>query len=312
MTLHFIRPYWLFALIPATLYVTWVIRAYRQHNPWKRVCDPHLLTALVQSGAKHSKFAFNSTLFSLFAISIIALAGPSWKKTSLPVYHEVSSLMLVLDLSNEMKTTDLKPDRLTRAKLKIRDLMNAADQMQMGLVAFTAEAFVASPLSKDANTLKALVDELDPAMMPVPGSDIGEGLSQGLTLLKQAGVSHGNLLLITASDPTAGSWSVAKEIANTGNHLNILAMLDPNPATEATIDRLKALAKTGDGSLYLFTPDTKDIQSILNSNVSKQMIKDERIDNAYLWQDGGPWLCLLLIPFALIVLREKSQHEKKI
>ena len=65
--------------------------------------------------------------------------------------------MLVLDLSPAMLTTDLKPDRLTRAKFKIRDLINATQNTQMGLVVFTGEAFVASPLSQDANTLNAML-----------------------------------------------------------------------------------------------------------------------------------------------------------
>ena len=260
-----------------------------------------------------------------------------------------------------MQLTDLKPDRLTRAKFKIRDLINStadpaetlrdggfkggesrfspfvqakasllrsiqtekefprssagtpvnsAQNTQMGLVVFTGEAFVASPLSQDANTLNGMLDELHPQMMPISGSDMGQGLSQGLALLKQGGVTHGNLLLITASDPTADSWTEAQNIAQAGSHLQVLAMLEPNQTTQSTITKLQELAKLGNGSFYLFTPDSTDIQNILRNNNKKQAIKDEKVENAYLWQDAGPWFCLLLIPFALVVLREKARHEK--
>lgn len=308
--IHFIRPFVLLLLIPAILYLIWVIFSYRQHNPWKQVCDSHLLKALLQKAPYKSRIFFNITLFVLFALSIFALAGPSWKKVKLPIYRDINSLMLVLDLSPAMLSTDLKPDRLTRAKLKIRDLINSAQNTQMGLVVFTEEAFVASPLSRDANTLSALLDELHPQMMPVAGSDIGEGLTQGLTLLKQAGALNSNLLLITASEPTANTWSIVENLSKSGNHLNVLAMLESNPATQTTITKLQQLAKIGGGSFYLFAPDAGDIQNILNTNNSKQVIKDENVENAYLWQDAGPWFCLLLIPFALVVLREKVQHEK--
>lgn len=310
--IHFIRPFWLLMLIPAILYLAWVIYSYRQTNPWKNICDAHLLPALLQSSPIKSRKLFNITLFLFFSISILALSGPTWKKTKIPIYRDVKSLMLILDLSSAMQANDLQPDRLTRAKLKIRDLINSERNTQMGLVVFTEEAFVVSPLSQDANTLNALLDELSPRMMPVSGSNIGQGLTQGLSLLKQAAVGSSNVLLITASEPSANSMQAAKSISALGNHLNVLAMLESNTTTQTTIDKLQQLAKEGNGSFSLFSPDASDLQKILTSNVSKQVIKNENVENAYLWQDAGPWFCLMLIPFALIVLREKVQHDKKL
>jgi Ca-activated chloride channel family protein len=156
-----------------------------------------------------------------------------------------------------------------------------------------------------------MLDELTPEMMPVSGSDMAQGLTQGLALLKQAGADHANLLLITASDPTAESWTAAKNIAQSGSRLNIIAMLESSSATAATIDRLQQLAKSGGGTFYLFTSGAGNIQDILSSNNARQVIKDEKMENATLWQDAGPWFCLLLIPFALFLLREKAQHEKQ-
>lgn len=308
--IHFIRPYWLCMLLPALFYLLWIVYSYRQNNPWKNVCDTHLLPALLQNSPYSSQRIFYVTLFLLYAICIFALAGPAWKKAELPVYREASSLMLVLDLSPSMLNTDLKPDRLTRAKYKIRDLINTGQNIQMGLVVFTEEAFTASPLSQDANTLNALLDELNPAMMPLAGADSGQGLTQGYQLLKQAGVAHGNLLLVTASDPTSNSWNAAKAIADGGGRLNVLAMLDNNTANQTTIANLQQLAKTGGGKFYLFTADTTDIQNILNSANTRQIINSQHQESAYVWQDAGPWFCLLLIPIALLVLRENKQHEK--
>lgn len=307
---HFIRPYWLWLLLPALCYLVWVIYSCRQHNPWKNVCDPHLLPALLQSSPYKTRSLFYFSLFLFYAICIFSLAGPAWKKASLPVYRDVSSLMLVLDLSSTMNETDLKPDRLTRAKYKIRDLINAAQNTQMGLVVFTQEAFTVSPLSQDANTLNALLDELSPEMMPVSGSDSSQGLTEGYKLLQQAAASHGNLLLITASNPTADSFSAVKTIAQSGGHLSVLAMLDNNAANQATIANLQQLTKTGGGTFYLFTADATDIQTIASSANSKQVINNDKMESAYLWLDAGPWFCLLLIPIALLVLRETMRHEK--
>jgi Ca-activated chloride channel family protein len=297
-------------LVPALLYATWVMKSARSYNPWKQVCDANLLQALLQPVNAKSKRFFPLALLMLYSISIIALAGPSWQKINLPLYKDISSLMLILDLSPAMIATDIKPDRLSRAKFKIRDLINTSKNAQMGLVVFTNEAFTASPLSDDANTLSALLEELNPQMMPVSGSNIAKGLEQAYTLLTQASAPQGNLLLITASEPNANSFAIAKEIADAGGHLNVLAMVDRNNSTEATIGQLEELTNTGNGSFYLYSADAADINQIINSHKSNQLVKNENMENAYLWQDAGPWFCLLLIPFALLVLRENLQHEK--
>lgn len=309
MMVHFIRPNFLWLLLPAALYLTWIMHSVRQHNPWKNVCDAHLLPALLETNVTPSRHLFHGTLVLLYAISIFALAGPALKKVSLPVYRDVSSMILVLDLSNAMNETDLKPTRLARAKYKIRDLINTAQNMQMGLVAFTGEAFTASPLSQDANTLSTLLDELDPAMMPLPGSDSGQGLAEGYQLLKQAGAPQGNVLLITASEPGESGFSAAKTIAAAGGHVNVLAMLDNVPANQLVLSHLQQLAKAGDGTLIFFSADASDIQSIVSAVSSKHVINNENSENAYAWLDAGPWFCLLLIPLALWVLRENKRHE---
>ena len=301
MMIHFIRPFWLWVLIPVVCYILWTIYCSRQYNPWKNVCDSHLLPALLQPGPKTSKRFFYFTLFLFFILSILALAGPAWKKVALPLYRDVRSLVLVLDLSSTMLASDLKPNRLTRAKFKIKDIINTAKNVQMGLVAFTQEAFVASPLSQDANTLLALMDELSPAMMPISGSDIAQGVTQAQTLLQQARVHNGNILLITASEPTAQSLIEAKKISQQGSHLHVLAMFESHD----TQTKLEQLAKAGNGVFYPFYPGSTNIEDILKNFTMSQTIPNENKENAYLWQDEGPWVCLFLIPLALIILREK-------
>jgi DNA-binding NarL/FixJ family response regulator len=142
------------------------------------------------------------------------------------------------------------------------------------------------------------------------GSDSSQGLTEGYKLLKQASASQGSVLLITASNPTDNSWSVAKTIAEQGGHVNVLAMLENNVNTQTTITRLQQLAKTGNGVFYLFTANTEDIENIVKAVGSKQVINAENMENADQWLDAGPWFCLLLIPIALWILRENMRHAK--
>jgi len=307
MTIHFIRPYFLVLLIPAFLYLIWITYSRGYYNPWKKICDAHLMKALIHKSAYKSNILYNLCLFLLFLIGIVSLAGPSWKKQEMPIYKETSSLMIVLDLSENMLSSDLAPNRITRAKFKIRDLIRAKENLQMGLVVFSSEAFIASPVSQDANTLNAIIEELHPTMMPVLGSEMSQGLQVGLDLLNHAGQKKNEILLITASQPTANTWKVAKSIAKSGNTLSVLGVYDFN--NQNLTSSLQQLSNIGGGRFYFVSQDSKDTQAIINNLKQTDLSKDNSLESAYLWKDAGSWLCLLLIPFALLIIREKSTNE---
>ncbi len=81
---HFIRPWWLLALIP--LAFLW-IRLYKfshQRNEWEKVCDPHLLPHLLvyQAGSAGRMLAILAGLGWLMAT--LALSGPAWNRLPQP------------------------------------------------------------------------------------------------------------------------------------------------------------------------------------------------------------------------------------
>ena len=66
-------------------------------------------------------------------LGILALAGPSWKKIEVPGMKSSANLVILMDLSWSMMTEDIEPNRLERAKLKVRDLMDADPRAQTSL-----------------------------------------------------------------------------------------------------------------------------------------------------------------------------------
>lgn len=72
---------------------------------------------------------------------IVAAAGPSWKKIEIPSLAPENPLMIVLNLSTDMKGKDLTPSRLERAKFKIQDLLKLIPDSQSGLIVYTNEPF---------------------------------------------------------------------------------------------------------------------------------------------------------------------------
>ena len=55
--LHFLRPIWLWSLIPATLLWWGLWRSQDQTEAWKKVIDPHLLQHLLVGEEQRRRFA---------------------------------------------------------------------------------------------------------------------------------------------------------------------------------------------------------------------------------------------------------------
>ncbi|MDH3997640.1 MAG: VWA domain-containing protein, partial [Desulfuromonadales bacterium] len=164
---HFLRPDWFWLLAPALLLLLLLWRRQLRSRSWQSVCDPQLLPhLLIGRSQRRSNWPLHMLLLALL-LATTALAGPVWERQQVPLFRQDSALVLLLDLSLSMHAGDLKPDRLTRAKMKLHDILQQRREGQSALVVFAGDAFTVTPLTDDANTIIALLDSLEPGLMPV-------------------------------------------------------------------------------------------------------------------------------------------------
>src|SRR5690606_4280764 len=86
-------------------------------------------------------------------IAILALAGPAFRSEPMPLLKLKAPLIVALDLSPSVRAADLRPDRLSRARFKLADLIRRRSDGQTALLVFAGEAFTVAPLTDDASTL---------------------------------------------------------------------------------------------------------------------------------------------------------------
>ncbi|MDF1677754.1 MAG: VWA domain-containing protein [Legionellaceae bacterium] len=293
--LHFLRPHWFLALIPLLLLGYMLLRQKPIPHAWHNVCDKHLLPHLIHiKGHGAQKRAFGYLLAAALCM-IISLTGPAGKKLPTPTYHAVHPRLILLDLSQAMLKKDLTPNRLTRAKFKLHDLFQYRDKGQFGLIVYTGEPFVVSPLTLDAQTIDTLVDQLDPGIMPVGGTNLADALKEGGDLIKQSGATYGDLLVLTGTAPTKAAILAAKKLQH--KHLRISIL--PLTTSQSNSASFKAFANAGDGQVIHFTNTESDIKQWLAESTSEETLQESLNNTIPLWRDDGRWF---LIPAGLFLL----------
>ena len=321
MSLHFIRPEWLLALVPLALALLSLWRQHESHSAWNRYIAPHLAKILVTQGNKKSRRPLH-LLALTWLIATLALAGPAVNKQSLPVFAAEQGRVLVMDMSVSMFATDLAPNRLTQAKFRATDLLRNLKEGETGLVAFAGDAFTISPLTRDTGTLLNLLPTLSPEIMPVRGSNLAAGLTQAKTLLAQGGHIRGDIILMTDGITAAQFDEANSALSGTQYRLAVVAFgtsqgapirlpdgqLQRDSSNEVVVAStdfalLQKLAVNNKGVLIQNRTDGNDLAQLQQWLSDAADAKATDLDGET-WQDLGPYLALLLLLPALFSFRQ--------
>ena len=295
---HFLRPLWFLVLIPLLAFF-WLL--WRQQSPlkaWAQVCDHHLLQHLLQSkGGKKRSWALFFLSMSAFCM-VMSLGGPTWSRLPVPTFKSVQPRVVVLDLSDSMLIKDLMPDRLTRAKFKLHDLLKHREVGQLGLIVYTGEPFIVSPLTDDAQTIEALLSTLSPKIMPVTGQQLDKALTEASQLIRHAGYKSGQIIVLTGETPSSDAIHVAKKLAAQGITTSIM----PVVANQTLNPLFQALAEAGHGQLIPYRDTSDNLEGWLNIAQNEQFQRNKANDIP-LWRDEGRWFLLPSLLFLLPVFR---------
>jgi Ca-activated chloride channel family protein len=289
---------------------------------WSQVCDAELLPYLLHANANQVHLGQREVLGAVVVLAIIALAGPTLERIQVPAFSNAAALVIVLDLSHSMDAKDITPSRLLRARYKIADILKQRKDGQTALVVYAGEAFTVTPLTTDTETINNQLSALQTDIMPSQGSDTGLALQRAMMLLKQAGSPLGQIILVTDGIDDA-AFAIAQTLGDV--HLSVLGIGTvegaPIPLAEGgflkdaqgsivipklDIAQLAKLANTGHGSYQTSTANDEDIQQLMravNRSMTDVDSKNTTLQLAQ-WSDLGPWLAVLIVPFAAILFRK--------
>ncbi len=315
---HFLRPLFLWLLLPAFAVLLIGLSGLSVQAKWKKFIAPHLRPYVIQKGREGKMKWMQSGLFIYLSIVIVGAAGPTWKKIEVPGKTLETPLVIALDLSQSMMATDIQPNRLGRAKFKITDLLVANPRARVALVGYAGTAHTIVPLSSDYKIIQSHLDGLSPQMMPYPGTNLEAALVLVDTIIRVT-TAPATLLLIT-DDFTDEVFNLLQRFVNQGKtKVEIMPMSTatganvPSPGSNklmrnkqgnivhsaldnSILDKLSSIEKIHVNTLTLDKSDMELLAKSISSNLEFKEKDEEKEDD---WQDKGLWFT---IPFALFVL----------
>jgi len=296
---HFIRPLWLLALLPVLVVSWFLLRQTPLMQSWSQVCDRHLLSHLIQARGHSKRIRSLLLLLTSMFLMIASLAGPTWSRLPVPTYIQIQPRVLVLDMAETMLNNDLSPDRLSRAKFKLHDLFNRKDAGQFGLIVYSGESFVVSPLTDDGQTIDALLSTLTTDIMPMPGENLDAALTEAGKLIEQAGFQHGEILVLTSEPPTPAAINIARNLATRGVDTSVIPITN-NPSDNASFQHF---ATAGKGEVIPLTDTSADLDHWLAQTADNHRYSAHSQNDIPEWRDQGRWVLMLALMLLLPVFR---------
>ena len=114
-----------------------------------------------------------------YSLLVLSLARPQFGSKIKEVKTKGVEIVVALDVSNSMLADDLKPDRLTTAKLALSRLVDRLKDDRLGLVVFAGDAYTQLPITSDFVSAKMFMNSINPNMVPQQGTSLGKAIELG-------------------------------------------------------------------------------------------------------------------------------------
>jgi Ca-activated chloride channel family protein len=308
------------------LFFRWGLRKKRQLT--EIFCNPAFGTATYNS---EIRFRQNfKAVFIVLAVffMILALTQPKWGYEWKELTQEGVDIVVALDVSTSMLAEDIKPNRLSRAKRKISDLLDMLDGDRIGLVAFAGTAFIQCPLTLDYSAAKLFLDATDTELISAQGTALADAIRKSVAAFRAEEDKSKAVILITDGENHSGDpLKVAQWAADQGVRIFTIGIGDDSGAPipdsvggfkkdaggEIVLTRLdetilqQIALKTGGTYVRSVTGDL-DLNKIYLENIQPKIEKKElKTQRRKLWRERFQWLIFLALACLLteFLIREK-------
>ena len=258
---------WAFWLLPLPLLVRWWLPPYREVRP--ALHAPFFDELAQASGATPAEGAvvqertWSQLLVAalVWALLVTALARPVRVEPPIERTETGRDLLLAVDLSGSMETTDFaaadgtRLSRLDAVKQVVDEFLARRKGDRVGLVVFGTAAHAQVPFTPDLRAARELLDETRVGMAG-PQTAVGDAIGLGIKLFQKTDHEERVLILLTDGNDTASKVTprkAAELAADEGITIYPIGVGDPTAAGEDPLDTktLDDVARATGGRSFL-------------------------------------------------------------
>lgn len=197
---------------------------------------------------------------------ITALARPTWGLDVEVIETQGASIMIVLDVSQSMLAQDILPNRLERAKLAVRGLIERLAGNEIGLILFAGQAMVQFPLTSDAFSVRPFVSAASTEAISQQGTNLDDALRLAIAALDQPRSTTRSVVVLSDGEDHQGSPAEAAAVAaSAGVIVHAIGYGDEMGAPVPVLDgagRAAGYKTNPDGSVVLSRLDEGTLRMI--------------------------------------------------
>jgi Ca-activated chloride channel family protein len=216
--LTFGSPAWIWALLLLGPLGWFFIEANRKRGVLlSKILAPRLQSQLAGRVSPLKRNLRMVSLLGAIACVILGLAKPRLGYRELEIKSKGRDVIIAIDTSRSMLSTDTVPTRLGRAKLIAQDLLTLLKGDRVGLIAFAGNAFLQAPLTLDKGAVLTSLEDLDTNTIPKGGTDIASAIRMAMEAFgKGEGSSRALVLMTDGEELEASAVAAAKEASAAG------------------------------------------------------------------------------------------------
>ena len=210
---YFAFCFWI--ILGLAAFIMWAFR--RKRSAMNRFAEPELLNQLALAvNFKRQRLKYIIIITALI-FTILALMRPQWGFQWQEVKRRGLDILIAIDTSKSMLATDMKPNRLMRSKLAVKDLIKKLKGDRIGLIAFSGSSFLQCPLTVDYNGFLLALNDLNTGTIPMGGTNISSAMRLAAESYEGDASKYKILVIITDGEDHQGeSLRLAEELKKQG------------------------------------------------------------------------------------------------
>jgi len=209
---------WLLFIVPGVLLPLY-IWSFRQKVRTLRILASNEMLKKINVSVSLKKQVFKAFLLICAFVSIVtALTEPKWNPQTQKIRRQGRDVCILLDTSRSMLAKDIKPNRLERSKIAIRDLLETLKGDRIAIVTFAGNSTVKCPLTQDYAFVRMALADISTESSSRGGTMIGDAIRKATSeVFDNKSRKYKDIILITDGEEHKGYESFAVQAAEKAN-----------------------------------------------------------------------------------------------